>query len=132
MFAQSIMQDYETIPGNQGMKILRDVTNIETRNEPRDIVIRNITEPFWQSCINVVDKEGVRDRVAAVGSPGIGKTFATPILIRMLLKKNHTVVYLKRSVKIKGWYFEFVPSNPSIDVFVYPEKRRRGHKKSKV
>ena len=38
-------------------------------------------------------------RVAAIGTPGIGKTTATPILIRMLLKQGKTVVYLFRSVK---------------------------------
>ena len=63
-----------------------------------DVIIRNITEHFWQACIDQVDEYNENDnkryRVCAVGTPGIGKTASTPILIRRLLSKGHTVVSL--------------------------------------
>ena len=109
-FVKSILKDYETIPGEQGMKVLKGVIDIETGGEKRDIIIRKITEPFWKSCRQIVDEDDSRNRVAAIGSPGIGKTFTTPILIRMLLENQNrcTVVYLKRSEEKNDWYFEFV------------------------
>jgi hypothetical protein len=66
--------------------------------------------------------------VCAVGTPGIGKSTSTAILIRMLLKKGQTVVYLVRTVKKVGWYYEFIPTrgdnSTSINVNAYPETTR--------
>ena len=53
-------------------------------------------------------------RVCGVGTPGIGKTTCTPILIRMLLTERHTVVYLVQTVKQSGWYYEFTPDERGI------------------
>ena len=90
------MVDYEEIPNSDGMSVLRKVVKLET-NVRADIVIRNITKPFWQACIDTVNTPYMRIRVCAVGTPGTGKTAATPILIRMLLDEGHTVVYLLRT-----------------------------------
>ena len=89
-----------------------------------NIVLRSIVEPFWQSCIDRVKDvfPNARYRVCAVGTPGIGKTFTTPLLLRMLLLKNSTVVYIRRSVDLDSWYYEFIPTSAGYTVNVYPEE----------
>jgi hypothetical protein len=62
------------------------------------------TIPFWEECLKVVNTPNRRDRVAAIGTPGTGKTTSTPILIRMLLEENKTVLYIFRSEEKDGWY----------------------------
>jgi hypothetical protein len=124
-FVQSINSDYETIPNSKGMYVLRNVVKLETA-ENYDVLIRSITEKFWRACIDTVDTKNMRLRVCAVGTPGIGKTSTTPILIRMLLKAGKTVVYIVRKTqKEKGWYYEFTPNtasgNSTISTMVYPE-----------
>lgn len=47
-------------------------------------------------------------RVCAVGSPGIGMSVATPVLIRMLLEANKTVFY---HVQDGEEYYEFKYDN---------------------
>jgi hypothetical protein len=125
-FVRSIMINYKQIPTSDkipedgenpenrisGMSVLHNVVNLETGDQVT-IVIRSITEPFWQACIDTVDTLDKRYRVCVVGTPGIGKTTATPILIRMLLKKEHTVVYLIRTANKSGWYYEFTPNKES-------------------
>jgi hypothetical protein len=65
-------------------------------------------------------------RVAAIGTPGIGKTTSTPVLIRMLLEMNKTVVYLVRTLDKSSWYYEFIPKDGgSIVRSVYTEKMDR-------
>ena len=84
-------------------------------------------EPFWQSCIDEVESldPDDRTRVCAVGTPGIGKTFTTPLLLRMLLLKNSSVVYIRRTEERDSWFYEFIPTsdgkNPYV-VNVYPEE----------
>jgi hypothetical protein len=121
-FVESIMVDYESIPNSTDMFVLRNVVDLETE-ERRDFVIRNITELFWKACIDVVDTPNERYRVCAVGTPGIGKTTATAILIRMLLKAGHTVVYTIRTKNDSEWFYEFKPTaNAGVtSVKVYPQ-----------
>ena len=80
---ESIMKDYEDIPGSDGMKVLRNAMNSET-GKNSNVVIRNITENFWKKVIDATK----RSRVCAVGTPGIGKTTSTCILIRLLLQQQ--------------------------------------------
>ena len=118
-------------PDPDVMRVWRDIPDLYTK-ETRNIVLRSNTEPFWQSCIDTVNDvdplSGARYRVCAVGTPGIGKTYTTPLLLRMLLLNGSTVVYIRRSTTYKSWYYEFVPtSNDEHDgelsaaVSVYPE-----------
>ena len=117
-----MVKEYEEL--SKGMSVLRNVVDLESA-ELRDVVIRNITEDFWQACIKTVDIPNMRYRVCAIGTPGIGKTAFTPILIRMLLLKGHTtVVYIVRTNDKDGWYYEFKPSSTTITVNVYPETLR--------
>jgi hypothetical protein len=121
-FVTAIMQDPVPIEGSEGMSYVRGI-NLET-GKTLDIVIRKCTELFWDACINSAEK--LDTRVCALGTPGIGKTTSTAILIRMLLKKDRTVVYLVRTKKELGYYYEFLPAKvgsfTSINVSVYPEK----------
>jgi hypothetical protein len=62
-----------------------------------------------------------------VGTPGIGKTVTTPLLIRMLLQRGATVVYRIAGMHYgDGWLYEFVPSRLSstgkYTCYAYPAK----------
>jgi Retrotransposon hot spot protein len=118
-FVSSIMNDLEEIPGSNGMRVMRGVIKLES-DRKRDIVIRNITQPFWEECIRVVNIPNMRVRVCAVGTPGIGKTTSTPFLIRMLLEEKQTVVYRLRS---EDYFWEFTWNDEGgYVVNVHPEK----------
>jgi hypothetical protein len=135
-FVKSIMTNFEEIQKSKeipndgelppstssGMSVLRDVVNLETGMRC-NIVIRSITQPFWQACIDTVGTIEARCHVCVVGTPGIGKTASTPILIRMLLKARLTVVYHVRTKNMTGWYREFTPDKESdkVTTNVYPE-----------
>ena len=118
-FVESIMnKDYEDIPNSNGMKVLRNAIVLET-GKRIDVVIRSITEDFWQTVIDTTN----RSRVGAVGTPGIGKTTSTCILIRLLLQQQKTVVYHVRTKKEDGFVYMFTPtSEGSVDVKVIQEK----------
>jgi hypothetical protein len=114
---------YENDDAFPGMQVVRGLHNLET-GQREDLVVRSITKKFWQACIDIVDdpRKNVRPRrVAAVGTSGIGKTSSTAILIRVLLEKRMTVVYLIREPNAKGWYYEIVPTDGRYEVKVYPE-----------
>jgi hypothetical protein len=107
-FVQSITQKTtEPIEGSEdGMLVLRDAVMLET-GKRSDVVIRRVTGPFWQACIDAVERKG--RRVCAFGNAGIGKTACTPYLIKMLLEANKAVVYHVRTHSKDGWLYEFVP-----------------------
>ena len=129
----------------KGMKTLRSVPLLD-KNKTIDVVVRTITERFWKDCIRLVDDPKMSYRVCVVGTPGIGKTTVTAVLIRILLemimkmnddeeedgkedegkkrKKRPAVVYLIRSEDKSLWFYEFMPSpdRKSVSVQVYPEK----------
>jgi Retrotransposon hot spot protein len=84
------MKDYEDIPNSDGMRVLRDVALLGDDADGSDnIVLRTITEDFWQKVIQGTETH----RICALGTPGIGKSFSTCILIRLLLKAKKNVVY---------------------------------------
>jgi hypothetical protein len=108
-FIKSLMQaEYQDIPNSGGMRVLKNISDLES-GESGDIVVRQCTIPFWEECIKVVNTPNMRYRVAAIGMAGTGKTISTPILIRMLLERNMTVVFLVQSEYKHGWYYKFVP-----------------------
>ena len=120
-------EEGEGTPGVGEMRLWRDIPDLDRNGTLGNIVLRSIVEPFWQSCIDRV--EGLfpndRYRVCAVGTPGIGKTFTTPLLLRMLLLKNSTVVYIRRSVDLDSWYYEFIPTSDGKNPYtvnVFPEE----------
>ena len=106
-FLTAIMKPLEDIPNSNGMKVMRSIPDMDTGGPAVNIVIRRVTAPFWQECIDTVCREGKRNRVCAIGSPGIGKTTCAPLLLRMLLEQGMTVVYLRRTIQRTGWYYEF-------------------------
>lgn len=68
------------------MKVLRDVVSIEGSGR-YDVVVRNMTEDFWLEVI----ENSMKYSICAVGTPGIGRTSKTYVLIRLLLQQNKTV-----------------------------------------
>jgi hypothetical protein len=107
-YCTAIMKDYEEIQGSDDMKVIRDVPNLEAFGAT-NVVIRNITEDFWDKIIKLTETKGHQYSVCAVGTPGIGTTTATAVLIRKLLLMNRTVVYHVRTIKLSGWVYEFTP-----------------------
>jgi hypothetical protein len=106
-FVESIMKDYVDIPGSNGMKILENVTDFETGEVCRNLVVRNITEEFWNQVISFSEQPNTKSRVCALGTPGIGKTTSTAVLIRMLLFRGCHVVYRVRTIDMDEWVYEF-------------------------
>jgi hypothetical protein len=110
------------IPDSDGMKYMSNIPDLETNEDYSNIVIRKMTDAFWDKCIELVDTPGERYRVAAIGRPGIGKTTSTTLLIRKLLSTDNTVVYLVRTKEKTGWFYEFVSKGEKYTAEVYPER----------
>lgn len=88
----------------------------------RDVVIRSLAVSFWEECLKVVDTPNLRYRVCVVGTPSVGKSSIIPLLIRMLLDKKQTVVYLCRTPSKLSNYYKFTPlTDKTIHTEVYPE-----------
>jgi hypothetical protein len=102
------------------MSVLKNVVDLESYST-RDVVLRSITEDFWEEVITSTSTQ----RVCAVGTPGIGKTTITCILIRLLLQQNRTVIYHILTTKNDGYVYMFTPISKDpleIDVNVIAEK----------
>jgi hypothetical protein len=67
-FIDAIMEPYEDIPNSLGMKVLRDVPGFEGKNS-KNVVIRSITEDFWNKVIKATESINKDTRVCAVGTP---------------------------------------------------------------
>jgi hypothetical protein len=128
-FLDVLMNDDAYLPVNAsiGMTYLPDLPDLEVQkgfeiDQKFPMIIRNITDAFWDACIEVGDVPGVSFRVAVIGTPGIGKTTSTPLLIRKLLKKGKTVVYHVRTENRNKWIYEFVPEGDSYRADVYTDR----------
>jgi hypothetical protein len=105
-----IASDLEAIENSDGMFVLRDIPALELMGYKKvSIVVRKVTQEFWQRCIDRADATDEDCRVVVLGTPGIGKTTSTPLLIRHLLKRGTTVVYHVRTRQDLGWFYRFVP-----------------------
>jgi hypothetical protein len=107
-FIAAIMQPYEDIPNILGMKVIKDVLDLET-GATRNVIVRTIIEDFWNEIIEVAERPNKQMCVCAMGAPVIGKSASTAILIRMLLQRNRTVFYHIRTVCEDGWVYKFTP-----------------------
>jgi hypothetical protein len=96
----------EMVPNGDNMNVLKGVKDI-LGGPDINIILRSTTEAFWEACILTADQG---HRVCAIGSPGIGKSTTTPVLIKLLLGKGVTVVYLKRTRNKSGFYYQFTPN----------------------
>jgi hypothetical protein len=112
-YIDSILKPYEDIPNSHGMKVLRGVYDLET-SKNKDVVLRTMAEDYWMKVIEATKT----NRVCALGTPGIGKSTTTCVLIRLLLAQKKTVLYHMRSTRENGWVYIFTPSRNSetIDV----------------
>lgn len=114
-------EDITVVKGERAMCYLKDVLNFRS-GLPENIILRADTKPFWEECIKLTDS---LHRVCAVGSPGIGKSMTTPVLIRLLLQEGKTVVFLKRTDSRGSWYHQFVPqSDGSVATTLFPEEMK--------
>jgi hypothetical protein len=113
-FVKSIIKEFVNIPNSNGMRVLHNVISLEGKGES-DIVLRNITEIFWQAVI-----DATKDfRICAVGTPGIGKTCTSCVLIRLLLEQKKTAVF---RVLGNGFVYMFIPTElGKVDVKVIRE-----------
>jgi hypothetical protein len=107
LFVKTVMKECEEIPNSNGMKVLRDVALLGGE-KLQNVVLRAITEDFWQKVIQATET----NRVCALGTPGIGKSFSTCILIRLLLQAKKNVAYHYR-------YDNPNEPNPKKNRFVY-------------
>lgn len=120
-FVDSLLHSpLEPIPGSNGMSVMTNVYDPETKSN-RTIVIREMSEQFWDSCLEVVNTPNYRYRVCVVGTPGTGKSSSIPLLIRMLLLRYETatVVYILRKIKGSEWYYEFKREGNVVNAAVY-------------
>jgi hypothetical protein len=83
---------------------------------------------FWKECFNAVKSgDGITgsNRVCAVGSPGIGKTSTTPVLIKLLMDSMDTitVVHVMKTPKETSWYYEFTKNEGVISTSLHPESQ---------
>ena len=107
-----------------GMCVLEDIPDIENQFAKLDIILRESTLPFWRECIRLTD-DG--HRVCAIGSPGIGKSTTTAVLIKLLLEAGKTVVYLRRTKAawdghVGGFMYEFTPTaGGGVTTTVHPQ-----------
>jgi hypothetical protein len=110
-FIKSILQPYEDIPNSDGMRVLRNVVQLAEGKKVKDVVLRNITEDFWWRIIEESKKDEIRS-VCAVGTPGVGKTTTTCVLIRLLLaeKAERTVVFRLRTISQSSFVYVFTTS----------------------
>ena len=114
------MKPYIDIPDSSGMKCLHDALTIEG-DRASHVVLRNITEDFWRKVIEATKLH----RICAMGSPGVGKTTTTGILIRLLLEQKKTIVYRVRRLNKDGFVYMFTPASDAsgeVDVKVIEEK----------
>jgi len=75
----------------------------------RNIIIRESDHHFWTLLLEQLEQVNGRKRVAAVGTPGVGKSTTAAYAIRCLLQAGKTVVYLHRTVDGSGYYVQFSP-----------------------
>ena len=97
----------------------------------RNIVIRKNDYTFWTEILGELAQEETSNRVAVVGSPGIGKSTTVAFAIRLLLRQGKTIVYKYRTEDESGYYVQFTPKTskdgegneiPDVDIEVCPEK----------
>jgi DNA polymerase III delta prime subunit len=98
------MGEYEVIDDGDGMKVLRNVLDLES-DKKGNVVIRPSDERFWHKVIEATEKS----RVCAMGTPGIGKTTTTSILIRELLQQKKIVIYRVCGINNEGYIYLFTP-----------------------
>lgn len=123
-FLQAIMADLMESEHNEIKGVLRSVPDPYTVSS-RNVIIREDDFVFWNRLIEelAVDDVNRRKRVAAVGTPGIGKSTTACFAIRLLLQKGKTVVYILRTADGSGYYIQFTPSEEGqVDIELFHEK----------
>jgi DUF1365 family protein len=111
------------------MKVLHNVVDLET-GRIHDVLLRNITEPFWMKVLEATNESRVCVVVTPgiVGTPGIGKTTTSPIVLRFIFEQSPdyvTVIYDVRTLKNDDYVYIFTRRggiNAEIKTEVIPQK----------
>lgn len=114
--------------------VMRHVPNYYAASA-RNIVIRQSDCTFWTVILNELAQEKTSNRVAVVGSPGIGKSTTVAFAIRLLLQQGKTIVYKYRTEDESGYYVQLTPkiskgeegNDVHVDIEVYPETTVSSH-----
>lgn len=103
IFLNKLMESrLEDLGGGAGVRVIRDIPSLVRDDSTLDIIVREITTPFFEACIAKAD-EGYR--VCATGNPGIGKSYSIPYMIKLILQSRAcSVVFDHREL---DWYFVF-------------------------
>ena len=80
-----------------------------------DVVIRDDDLNFWRDAIATLENPKKRNRMAVVGTPGIGKTTSSLFAMRLLLQMGKTVVYLYRTPEKSNHYIQMTPQKRGTD-----------------
>ena len=111
---------------DQVFGVLRDVPDPYT-GRTSNVVVRNADNAFWTNCIAELNDPEKRDRVAVVGTPGIGKSTTAFFLVKLLLQQGKTVVYLRCSKKETNHYVQLIPTDDVVEsnLRIYPESTKQ-------
>jgi hypothetical protein len=123
-FLEAIMADLVESQHNEIKGVMSSVPDPYT-GSARNVIIRQDDYIFWNQLLEGLAVEDVNTpkRVAAVGTPGIGKSTTSSFAIRLLLQQGKTVVYLLRTSDGSGYYIQFSPSEDGqVDIELIPEK----------
>ena len=123
-FLEAIMADLVESEHNEIKGVMSSVPDPYT-GSARNVIIRHDDFIFWKQLLEGLAVEGVNTpkRVAAVGTPGVGKSTTASFAIRLLLQQGKTVVYLHRTADGSGYYIQFSPSEEGqFDTELIPEK----------
>ena len=104
----------ETVDEDLSMLVLRGIPSLYRKGNVKDIVLRKQQRLVFANAIESAN-EGFR--VCLTGNPGIGKTVATPFLIRSLLKQEAcNVIYHMRGDTIYYIFKSTVDGKYSVEV----------------
>lgn len=126
-FLATISADLAEAESDEIFGVMRDVPNPYS-GKVTNVVIRIADNEFWTNCITELNDPNKRDRVAVVGTPGIGKSTTAFYLIKLLLERRDTVVYVRRSVDQVLHYVQLTPSNDDdaeVQIHLFPESTKQ-------
>jgi Mrp family chromosome partitioning ATPase len=81
-FLAAISADLADAESDEIFGVMRDVPNPYS-GQATNVVIRNADNVCWTNCITELNDPNKRDRVAVVGTPGIGKSTTAFYLVKL-------------------------------------------------
>jgi hypothetical protein len=118
-FVDSLLKaEAELVPGcSTRLQVLKLETALLGDNTI--VVLRQAARDFWDEVARLAL---LGTNVAAIGSPGSGKSSTMPYLVLQLFSAGRPVVVLIRGEKVDGTYYDFRPTiDGQYEVWEYPE-----------